>query len=312
MNPAPIALFVYNRVSLTKNTIESLKRNFLADQSDLFIFSDGPKRGDDEKKVLEVRKILRGIKGFKKVEIIERDANAGLSRSIINGVTDIVNMRERAIVLEDDLAISPYFLKFMNEALELYKDDDIVSSICGFFYGINEKVPETFFLKTFSSYGWATWKRAWKFFEEDGKRLMRKLEELKCGKAFDLNDGYPYMRTLKKQSLGLTDAWAVRWYASSFLRNSLNLYPCRSLTDHVGVALDSTHNVAPYAKLYAVNMSERPIKIEKMRIEEDQYIVKLLERHMKKTMPGIPTRAFFKLQRFFRAVLVMAKNIFCR
>ncbi|MFA4981708.1 MAG: glycosyltransferase family 2 protein [Candidatus Omnitrophota bacterium] len=309
MRLAPIALFVYNRVFFAKRTIEALQKNLLAGESDLFVFSDGPKSNYDEKRVSEMREFLRKVDGFKKIEIIEKDTNLGLAESIISGVTEIVNMRDRVIVLEDDLDLSPYFLKFMNEALELYSNEDRVSSVCGHFFGVTGKIPETFFLKMFSSYGWATWKRAWGFFEKDGKKLLRKLEELKCGKAFDMNGMYPFMRTLKKQSTGLSDAWAARWYASSYLRNSLNLFPGRSLVDHIGIAPDSSHNVTPYAKLYSVNMSDRPIVVEKVKPEEDPCVVKIVEEHMKRTMPNVTTRAFYKLQRFFYSARKSAKNI---
>ena len=60
---------------------------------------------------------------LKRVHIIEREKNYGLARSIIDGVTTQVNAYGRTIVLEDDLVTAPYFLQFMNSALEMYKDE---------------------------------------------------------------------------------------------------------------------------------------------------------------------------------------------
>jgi GT2 family glycosyltransferase len=114
---APIALFVYNRPWHTRQTVEALKKNELASESELFIYSDAPKNGKAKEKVKEVREYIKTIDGFKKVTIIERENNWGLADSIIDGVTKIVNEYGKIIVLEDDLVTSPYFLKFMNEAL---------------------------------------------------------------------------------------------------------------------------------------------------------------------------------------------------
>ncbi len=114
INPAPIVLFTYNRPWHTRQTVEALKKNEFSQESELFIFSDGWKSDEDKPKVLEVRKYLKSIDGFKKINIIERDRNWGLANNIIDGVTKIVNEYGKVIVLEDDLITSPYFLKFMN------------------------------------------------------------------------------------------------------------------------------------------------------------------------------------------------------
>ena len=117
---APIALFVYNRPDHTQQTIVSLQKNTLAKNSNLYIFSDGPKTEKDIPKVNEVRQFLKNINGFKSVTVIERKSNWGLAKSIIEGVSEIINLYERVIVLEDDIVTSNTFLSFMNGALNFY------------------------------------------------------------------------------------------------------------------------------------------------------------------------------------------------
>ncbi len=126
---APIVLFTYNRLQHTKQTVEALQRNELAKESYLFVFSDGAKKDFDAQKVEEVRKYLKTINGFKNVTVIEREKNWGLANNIIDGVTQIVNEYGKIIVLEDDLVTSPGFLKYMNEALDMYADEERVASI---------------------------------------------------------------------------------------------------------------------------------------------------------------------------------------
>lgn len=116
-NYAPILLFVYNRPEHTQRVIASLRNNEEANQSHLFVYSDSWKDNNDETAVRKVRQLIHSISGFKEITIIERNKNWGLAHNIIDGVTTQVNRFGRVIVIEDDLLISPYFLRFMNEAL---------------------------------------------------------------------------------------------------------------------------------------------------------------------------------------------------
>jgi len=174
MQPAPIVLFVYNRPRHTRQTIEALRKNELAGESDLFIFSDAPKNEEMEEKVKEVREYIKNIDGFKKVTVIEREENRGLAKSIIEGVTKIVKEHGRVIVLEDDIVTSPYFLRFMNDALEFYKGQERVMHISGYVYPIEtDGVDDTYFVKPASCWGWATWGRAWSSFKKDASIYLK-------------------------------------------------------------------------------------------------------------------------------------------
>ena len=119
---APIAFFVYKRPEHTKKTLEALAANELASESELFIFSDGARNEQDEKSVLAVREYIRTAKGFKSVSILEHVKNQGLAKSLIGGITELCDKFGRVIVVEDDVLTSPYFLRFMNDALNLYEN----------------------------------------------------------------------------------------------------------------------------------------------------------------------------------------------
>ena len=164
MNLAPIILFVYNRPEHTKKTVEALKSNLFASESLLFIFSDGYKNQNDKRAVEDVRKYISTISGFKEIKINLKDNNLGLANSVISGVTEVINKYDKAIVLEDDIITSKYFLKFMNEALDFYEEDKRIYSISGYNFPI--KIPESYQHKIYisprpSSWGWATWKDRW-------------------------------------------------------------------------------------------------------------------------------------------------------
>ena len=234
-NLAPVVLFVYNRLVHLKKTISSLQKNFKAKDSLLFIFSDGPKNEKDIYLINKVRDYLKSIKGFQKVTIIGRKKNLGLANSIITGVSEIVTKYNSVIVLEDDLVTSPYFLSFMNEALKTYQNDNKVASIHGYIYPINSKnLADYFFIKGADCWGWATWQRAWQHFEKDGKKLLKELQNKNLEKEFDFNNSYPYVQMLKDQINFKNDSWAIRWYASAFLKNLLTLYPKKPLVKNIG------------------------------------------------------------------------------
>ena len=166
----------------TKQTVEALQKNELASESDLFIYCDNAKNEEGQKIIDEVRNYVDSVDGFKKVTIIKREKNWGLANSIIDGVTKIVNEYGKIIVLEDDLVTSPYFLKFMNEALEYYKNEEKVWHISGWNYPINtDGLDDVFLWQLMNCRGWATWADKWQYYEKDVDKTIKEFskEEIK-------------------------------------------------------------------------------------------------------------------------------------
>ena len=274
MNCSPIVLFTYNRLTHTQQTVEALQKNFLASDSDLIIYSDGAKNEQAFSQVNEVREYLKTIKGFKSVSIIERDKNWGLADNIIDGVTEIVNKYGTIIVLEDDMITSQFFLKYMNEALEFYENEQNVISIHGYNYPVKEKLPDTFFLKGADCWGWATWKRGWNLFEPDGKKLYNEIVNKKLKNEFNFYNSYDYLNMLKRQCKGKNNSWAVRWYASAFLKNKLTLYPGKSLINNIGLDGSGTH--CANGNNLSAELKNNMIKIGNITIEENQIAKKAI------------------------------------
>ncbi|MEJ5283473.1 MAG: glycosyltransferase family A protein [Brevinematales bacterium] len=236
MSLAPIVLFVYNRLEHTKQTIEALQNNTLAAQSELFIYSDGPKNEATYESVQEVREYINQIKGFKELHIIMRESNYGLTKNIASGVTEIINKYNRVIVLEDDIVTSKYFLEFMNDALNYYEDKKEVWHISGYNYPVSIRTEEdTYFSSLMDCWGWATWKDRWQYFSLSRKILWKILflpgEQRK---KFDLWGAEIFMDQLYLNLLGLINTWAIFWYAQIFLNSGLCLHPAKSLINNIG------------------------------------------------------------------------------
>ena len=267
MRLAPIVLFTYNRPVHTRQTIDALLKNEYASESDLIIFSDAPKNCVAEDGVRQTRAYLRGIIGFRSIKLIERAENMGLAANIIDGVTQVVNEYGRIIVLEDDLLTSPYFLKYMNEALTMYEHADEVISVHGYVYPVKKLLPENFFLIHTDSLGWGTWKDKWVYFNPNGEELLRQLTQKKLLCQFNFDGSYDFVKMLRRQIKGENNSWAIRWYASAFLNNKLSLYPGRSLIFHNGSDGSGTNYGGDSA--LDVELSDRPILLNPLAFHED-------------------------------------------
>lgn len=267
-NFAPIALFVYNRPEHTRRTLKFLKQNLLAEESRLFIFSDGPANESQQSQVAEVRRIIRAADGFKSVEIIERKTNLGLANSIIDGVSMLCTKYGKVIVFEDDLISSPYTLQYFNDALNRYQDEEKVMHIGAYMYPIkSEDLPQTFFYRAASSWGWATWDRAWKKFEPDIDKLISQFDSVKRHQ-FSIESTMNFWKQIKEFKSGRNNSWAIRWYASIFLNQGLTLNPACSLVHNIGI--DGTGIHSGKNNIYDVQISQERITEFPAIIEENQ------------------------------------------
>lgn len=284
MTYAPIALFTYNRADHTRRAVESLLQNAEAKDSDLFIFSDGAKNEKAIKGVEDNRKYIHTVTGFKTITIIEREKNWGLANSLIAGITDVINKYGRVIVVEDDLIVSPYFLKYMNDALEKYKDDDRVSSISGFIPNVKAELPNTFFLRYFECWGWATWDRAWKLLNTDTKYLLRKVRMRTYDFNFDGSCGL--YGILYCQKVGSVDSWYIRLYASFYLANKLTLFPGHTLVTNEGFDGSGTH-CKKEAESSSAIFYDKPVFLTDIKVSENKEARKYMSSTFKQRLPKV-------------------------
>ncbi len=269
---APILVLAYNRPDHLSKTLDALRANKLASESELYVYSDAPRNAEAEAKVAAVRAEIAEINGFAKVTTIYREKNVGLANNVIDGVSRLVNEYGRVIVVEDDLITSPFFLTFMNEALDKYKDEEKVMNVNGHVLKTKETLNGTFFISFANSWGWATWKRAWDKFQPDGQILLDELSSSERSHRFDFEGKYHFTRMLKEQIEGKNNSWAIRWNATIFLNNGLAINAGRSLVDNIGTDGSGTHFTTRsgfYSELYE---GETPLKIDvtKPLIEDEE------------------------------------------
>ena len=295
---APIVVFTYNRPEHTLRAFNALLKNPLANESDIIIYSDSAKTANHNKAVDEVRSFLSEITGFRSKKVIHRDNNFGLAESIIQGVTEVLKESEKVIVLEDDMVVSPYFLEYMNEALDQFVDDNRVISVHGYVYPVDIKLPEAFFLPGADCWGWATWRRGWEIFNPNGQYLLDELVRRNLIQEFDYNGAYPFSNMLKAQVKGANDSWAIRWHASAFLAGKLTLYPGRSLVHNSGNDGSGIH--CGTSDSMDIKLSETKINLNNIAVESSRIGREAFEIFFRQSQKSLLHRLLEKATCMFR------------
>ncbi len=243
---APVALFIYRRPEHTRRALECLLACPELANSPIHIFSDSAKTPEVARAVDQTRKIAHEL--VPNATFVERTQNYGLARSIIEGTTDLTARYGRVIVIEDDLEVGPGFLRFMNDALDRYAEDDRVMAVSGYQFPLEPELTEPSVFFSFpSSWGWATWARAWRHFDASASGFRALQRDRALRRRFDLDGTYPYFAMLVRQQRGEIDSWAIRWHLSVFGCGGLVLFPGRSLVRNTGFDGSGTQGKVSFA-----------------------------------------------------------------
>ena len=276
---SPIIIFAFNRPKALAATITALLYNEQAKDSDLFIFVDGARNGnkDDRMKIEEIRTIIDGIMGFRSITVKFSEFNKGLGPSIISGVSDVLSRYDRVIVLEDDLIVQPNFLNFMNKALERYRNDKEVWSVCGYTNKVSfpkEYDKDAYFCTRSSSWGWGTWSDRWQSVDWTFSNWE---EWIKYKKAFNRWGGSDCFGMLRGCKEGRNKSWAIRFCFAQFLQNKLSLFPVKSLVRNNGFDGEGT-NCKKYSRFKFELMSSDLLEFNLPdKIEVDRNILKQVQ-----------------------------------
>lgn len=288
MELAPIVLFCYNRSKHTQKTLESLSRNYLASESELFIYCDGPKSSatkEDFADIKATREIVKKKQWCKKVTVIERDFNYGLAKSITTGVSEIVNQFGKIIVLEDDIVTSNGFLQYMNEALAIYSKHDHVMHVSGFMWGIDTKriTSNTFFYNFGSCWGWGTWKDAWSHYEGNTANLIQRLANMK---TIDINDYNKWQNDsffvqLLDNYYGNRNTWAVKWHTSIYINGGFCLHPINSLVINIGLDGTGVNNKFSLSKFFIKQRLVAAIEVTEIEVIENELVKNSIKKYFR-------------------------------
>ncbi|MBR0843864.1 glycosyltransferase [Bradyrhizobium liaoningense] len=239
----PLALFTYNRPLHTQRALDALRRNARFGDVSIIIYSDAPKRPEHAEAVDATRRIVTEWAAEHRAEIVTRHQNLGLARSIAGSVDELTRAYGRVIVLEDDLVAAPDFLRFMLEGLERYADTASVAQIAGCLLTGSADVPgDAFFMPLTTTWGWATWTRAWRLFDWSTDGLLDALAaDAGFRSRFNLDYVADYQSMLSDRIAGKNDSWGILWWYAVARANAQVLYPRMSLVWNGGFDNSGVH-----------------------------------------------------------------------
>ena len=261
---APIILFAYNRPWHTEQVLNALKSNELADQSHLIIFVDGPKdnaTSEQIQKIEEVKQLVHKDNWCGKVDYHFAEQNIGCRNSIIQGITKVLHQYPAAIILEDDIVTSKYFLKYMNLALKFYNNYPSVFSISAF--NLSEKsipIPKDYAYDVYVSlrqlnWGWGTWANRWQLVNWDKSQIPNFMLSTKQVEAFN-RGGDDLSRMLLEEFEEQSQAWDIQFSFAQFCNHAVSIVPCFSYTQNIGLDNSGTHTLDKTGGLFETDLSK--------------------------------------------------------
>lgn len=272
---APVVMFAYERMECLRRTYMSLRKNDLASETELFIFSDAPsEKNANFKAVEEVRNFLKTIEyddAFRAIHIKYSETHKGLANSVIGGVTQIIEEYGKAIVVEDDLLTAKSFLRFMNQALNYYASDESVWSISGFtlpFHILKKYESDVYGRWRSSSWGWGTWKNRWEKVDWNVSDYETFISDQELIKKFN-EGGEDMTNMLRAQQEGRIDSWAIRWDYQQFKEKMITIYPTKSQVKNIGWDGAGTNCKKSILNIWNTRLEEYPgtIKFEKCTVD---------------------------------------------
>jgi hypothetical protein len=294
-NPAPIGLSTYSRLQHLQQTIAALQNNDLAKDSELFVFSDAAKAGDEEK-VAAVRSYLQSVGGFKTVNILERIENNRVANNR-GGIRMLLDRYGKMIFLEEDVVTAPGFLTFMNHALDKYQGNERIFSISGYCPPIaipKDYDGDAYLLRRFNAWGFGIWKDR---FERIQYISPDDYECFAADKArvaqFISGGGEDMLRMLKADAYGDIDAFDVKAMYAQFQTDQYTVYPTRSLSLNIG--MDGTGMHCGPTNKFSVALSDKSAFSLPEKWVVDQRIVRANSKFRRKA--GHVGRLFNKLRR---------------
>ncbi|GAB3493675.1 glycosyltransferase [Spirosoma knui] len=292
---APVILFAFKRPNELKATLDALRANHLAPESDLYVFVDAPKRPEDAPKVAEVHKLLDDFSGFRTIHRTYAKSNIGCADSIIRGISSVLEQHPAAIIVEDDLITAPNFLDYMNQCLRTYASNQKVYSIAGYTFPFERPAGYTYdayFVPRHSPWGWATWADRWQAIDWTISDYERFRADSRRQKAF-MQGGSDLYGMLRKQMEGKIDAWDIRFCYNRFNANALTIYPAVSKVQNIGFGAEATHtNIFNRYRTQLDSGLTREFQLPSIVETTDYYHQQTLRRY------SVPTRIYNKLKTY--------------
>ena len=267
----PVAFLIFNRPDTTARVFEAIRQ---AKPPKLLVVADGPRpdRADDIEKCNAARAIIEGVDWDCEVLTDYSDVNLGCKNRVSSGLDWVFGLVEEGIILEDDCVPHPSFFRFCQELLDYYRDDKRIMAISGdnFQFGRNPTEYSYYFSRYPHCWGWATWRRAWKYYDVEMK-LWPKIETQKMLSNILQNSKHEsFWRNIFKSAYeGMLDSWNACWCFACWIQNGLTIIPDVNLVTNIGFGPESTHTLGSKSKLANI-----PAEIMAFPLKHPEFIIR--------------------------------------
>jgi len=275
-----IAIFCYKRAAKLRISVEALLRNPECASMEVIFFCDGFKGESDKKAVLETRAYIDSITGFKQVHKHYRETNLSTGPNFVSALGYLCSHFDRFLVVEDDIVVTPNFLKFTLDALDFYENERSVFCVSGFCYPVSKgDYPyDSMVFGRFCSYGWASWSNRVKDVVFEKSKLKTMMMTSPGFKRRLNSEGHDLYRMLKKQLSGVISTWDIQMQVHVSENRLKVIYPLVSKTKNIGFDNESTNT-------FGVDFTITPQDSGEKRdfvFCDAQLVVPRLQRQMKK------------------------------
>ena len=239
----PILFIIFNRPDTTQKVFNTIRK---AKPKQLFIAADGsrPDREGEIEKCQKSRKIATSVDWDCEVKTLFRDKNLGCKIAISSAIDWFFENVEEGIILEDDCLPNQSFFWFCQELLEYYRNDTRIMHISAnnFQFGRVRGEGSYYFSKYGSTWGWATWRRAWKHYDVNMKNFEEFKKEAQINNVFPIKQQQKYWtKVFQLVHEGKIDTWDHQWAYTCFINNGLCIKPNINLVSNIGFGSNSTH-----------------------------------------------------------------------
>lgn len=300
--PAPlktaVLFLVFNRPDTTVQVFEAIRK---ANPPRLYVAADGPRpeREGESEQVIKVREIATAVDWVCEVKTLFRDKNLGCMNAVSGAITWFFENEEQGIILEDDCLPSQSFFWFCEELLERYKGNDRILIISGYNkQGEWHSDKMDYFFSNFGGiWGWASWRRAWQYYDEGMFELEKICKtnffEKLLGKKLGKKRKNQLLNAKKKIQLGEMNTWDYPWAYSRHLKGGGACVPSKSLISNIGFGENATHTFGSQMNSVDRNEIKFPTKPNNVVVFDEDYDLKFIGKS------SIIKRAFIKLKRIF-------------
>lgn len=289
----PVLFLIYKRPELTFLVFEEIKK---AKPKKFYIAADGPKNETEEEFCSKAREIINFVDWDCEVKTLFREENLGLKQAVSSAINWLFENEETGIILEDDCIPSQSFFPYCEQLLEKYKDDERIMHISG-----ENLLEQTFgdgsyyFSLIEHCWGWATWKRAWKYFDIEMKTYPEFKNLNKIKKIFPKKHHQNYwMDVFDRVYNGEINSWAYIWTYTILEKGGLCINSNYNFISNLGFSDDGTHTKSGHFLEDRNRVESEILKHPKKVKLNKKALNKILDNVFQIPKPDTPAKRFLR------------------